>query len=88
MVKKIRNTEKALGSVTYSLSDKQKKGKDFSRSIYIIKDINIGNIITSQHIKSIRPGFSMHPKFLNEIIGKKVKRNLKFGDRVSLNDVE
>lgn len=88
MVNKIRNTEKALGSITYNLTEKQKKGKDFSRSIYVIKDINIGDTITSQNIKSIRPGFSMHPKFFNEIIGKKAKSNLKYGDRISFNDIE
>jgi pseudaminic acid synthase len=87
MVVAIREAEKAIGIVDYELTEKQKMGKDFSRSIYVTKGIKGGEIITEDHIRCIRPGFGLHPKYYNIILGKKVNRDLSFGDRLSLNDI-
>lgn len=83
MVKAVREAESALGVVNYDLTDKQKTGKNFCRSLYAVRDINEGDIITEAHIRSIRPGYGLHPMYLSEIIGKKSKQSLKKGDRVS-----
>jgi pseudaminic acid synthase len=88
MVKAVREAEKAIGKVDYNLTDKQKKGKDFSRSLYIVEDIAEGEVITEKNIRSIRPGFGLHPKFYKEVLGKKVKRNIEKGERLSLEDLE
>lgn len=88
MVDLIRTTEKALGNGSYELTTKQKEGKVFSRSLYPICDISKGEIITNKNIKSVRPGYSLHPKFLSEIIGKRAKRLILFGDRITLDDFE
>ena len=69
MVKAIRQAEKAIGKVTYELTNKVKESQKFSRSLFIVKDINEGEIFTEENIKSIRPGFGIHPKYLNEILG-------------------
>jgi pseudaminic acid synthase len=82
MVKAVREAEKAIGVVGYSLTEKQAKGKDFARSLYVVKDIKAGEIITEEHVRSIRPGFGLHPKFYKEIIGLVAKRNMYKGDRV------
>jgi pseudaminic acid synthase len=87
MVKSIREADSAIGSVDYNLTEKQLKGKDFSRSLYFVNDLKVGEIIKKDDIKSIRPGFGLHPKFFTEIVGKKVKKNMFFGDRVELNDI-
>ena len=87
MVNLIREAEISLGIIDYNLTTKQKKGKEFSRSLYFMNDLKAGDIITENDIKSIRPGFGLHPKFFNEIIGKKVKKNMFFGDRVKLNEI-
>jgi len=87
MVSLIREAEMALGIIDYDLTAKQKKGKDFSRSLYFIKDLKAGDTITENDIKSIRPGFGLHPKYFNEIVGKKVKNDKFFGDRVELNEI-
>jgi pseudaminic acid synthase len=87
MVSLIREAEMAVGVIDYDLTAKQIKGKDFSRSLYFINDLKAGDIITENDIKSIRPGFGLHPKYFNEIIGKKVKNDNSFGDRVELNDI-
>ena len=88
MVKAIREAEVAVGSTSYELSPKQVAGKDFSRSLYVAEAINKGDIITESTIRSVRPGFSLHPKHLPEILGKTAKRNLKKGERISLSDFE
>lgn len=87
MVKAVRQAEKAIGKVSYELTDKQKKGKDFCRSLYIVKDIQEGEVITKENVKSIRPGFGLHPKYYNDILGKKAKKNLEKGDRVEMQDL-
>ena len=88
MVKAIREAEVAVGTTSYELSPKQVAGKDFSRSLYVAESINKGDIITEATIKSVRPGFSLHPKHLPEILGKKATRDLKKGERISLSDFE
>ncbi|NOQ25967.1 MAG: pseudaminic acid synthase [Bacteroidales bacterium] len=80
MVKAVRNTELALGDVRFSLSDKAKKSKEFSRSLYAVQDIKKGEIISEKNIKSIRPGFGMHPKHLNTILGEKININIEKGE--------
>jgi pseudaminic acid synthase len=79
MVKAVREAEKAIGVVDYNLTEKQKKGRDFSRSLYVVEDIKEGEVITEKNVRSIRPGYGMHPKFFIESLGKKVNRNLERG---------
>ena len=88
MVKAIRETEKAIGKIDYTLTDKQVKGRDFSRSLYITKDVKKGDLVLNENIRSIRPGFGLHPKFLSEVLGKKFKKNLIKGTRMSLNHIK
>lgn len=79
MVNSIRNVEKALGNVSYELSDKMKANREFSRSLFVVEDIKKGEIITEDNVRSIRPGFGLHPKYLNNILGKTVKKDLEKG---------
>lgn len=85
MVISIREAETAIGKIDYQLTEKQIKGKDFSRSLYVIKDVKAGEIITSENVKSIRPGFGLHPKYFDIIKGKTFSQDLKRGDRVIKN---
>ena len=85
MVKAIREAESAIGKVDYTLTEKQIKGRDFSRSLYVVEDIKKDEIITEKNVRSIRPGFGLHPKFLPEVLGKKAIKNLFKGDRFDLN---
>lgn len=79
MVEDIRNVEKALGKVTYDLTEKQKKSKEHSRSLFVVKDIKEGEIITEENVRSIRPGFGMETKYIKDILGKTLKIDLKKG---------
>lgn len=82
MVKAIREAEKAIGQVNYALTEKQKVGKVFSRSLYVVSDVKAGELITENNVRSIRPGYGMHPKNFSIILGKKIIRDLKKGERV------
>lgn len=84
MVTAVRNAEKALGSETYQLTEKQKAGKAFARSLYVAEDIKEDEIITEKNVRSVRPGFGLHPKYLKDIIGKKAAKDLKKGQRAEL----
>lgn len=81
MVNAVREAEKAIGKVDYSLTEKQQNGRSFSRSLYVVNDVKAGETITEENVKSIRPGFGMHPRHHKEIIGRRASRDLKKGDR-------
>ena len=84
MVKAVREAESAIGVVDYTLTEKQAKGKDFSRSLYVAEDMKEGDIITEKNVRCIRPGFGLHPKYYNNILGKKVNKNVEKGDRFEI----
>ena len=84
MVKAVREAEKAVGNVDFELTEKQIKGKNFSRSLYVVKDIKKGEVITEDNVRSIRPGHGSHPKYLPEILGKTAKQNLEKGERFKI----
>ena len=88
MVKAIRETEKAIGKVDYRLTEKQIKGKDFSRSLYVVETITEGELFSESNVRSIRPGFGLHPKYLHQIIGKKSNQNIEKGTRFSLDFIK
>lgn len=82
MVKMVRNTEAALGKDTYDLPNQV--NLNGRRSLYISEDIQKGSKITENNIASVRPGFGLHPKYYDQVLGKKVNQNLKRGDRLRL----
>lgn len=84
MVQKVRLAEAAMGKVDYSLTEKMKNSRTASRSLYVAEDMKVGDIITEQNVRSVRPGFGLHPKYLPEIIGKRVNRDLEKGERMEL----
>ena len=87
MIKAIRETEKLLGKVDYSMSEKKKKSRQFSRSLYVSKDIKKGEKFNKENIRSIRPGHGLHPKYLNTILGKTAKKDFSFGSRLHSKDI-
>ena len=87
MVTRIRQVEQALGQVSYPTDPAHIKGREFARSLYVAEDMQAGDVITEQNVRSVRPGFGLHPKYLPEILGKKVNRDLKKGERLTLNDI-
>jgi len=84
MVKEVRDVEKTLGTVYYPTDPSKIKGREFSRSLYVARDMKAGDVITEKNVRSVRPGFGAHPKHLPEILGKTVNQDLEKGDRFSL----
>ena len=88
MVASIRNVEKALGKVYYPTSKDDIPGRQFSRSLYVAEDIPAGSVVTEDNVRSVRPGFGLHPRYLPSILGSKVVRDVVKGERFSLDMVE
>lgn len=88
MVKAIRNVEKALGEVVYPTDPINIKGREFSRSLYVAKNIKAGEVFTEENVRSVRPGFGLHPKYLPEVLGKTAVRDLEKGERFSLDMIK
>lgn len=88
MVDSIRTIEKALGKVSYDLSDKQKKSREHSRSLFVVKDIKAGEKFTHENVKSIRPGYGLETKYIKDIIGKSATENIEKGTPMSWRLIE
>ena len=88
MVKTIRNVEKAIGEVVYPTDPSKINGREFSRSLYVAEDIKAGDMITEKNVRSVRPGFGLHPKYLPEVLGKTATRDLIKGERFSLDMIK
>ena len=84
MVKAVREAEKAIGTVDYTLTEKQAKGRDFSRSLYIAEDMKAGEVFTEINLRSVRPGFGLHPKYYHQLIGKKALKDITKGTPMRL----
>ena len=87
MVKSVRSAELSIGNNDFKLTDKQIKGKQFSRSLYVCKDIKIGEKFSMENIKIVRPGYGLHPMYFESILGKNSKSELSFGDRLKIDDI-
>ena len=88
MVNHVRDAERTIGVKSYDLTQKQIKGRDFSRSLYVVEDVKVGDKITIKNVKSIRPGFGLHPKYLDKVLGKRFNKNLVKGTRLEMNHIQ
>ena len=64
------------------------KAARFMRSLYVVEDVKQGDVITGKNVASIRPGFGLHPKYLKQILGKKLNRDVEKGSRFSLDMID
>ncbi len=88
MVQAVRNTEKMLGKVNYELTEKSKKAREFSRSLFIAQDVAKGDTLSEENVRSVRPGFGMHPKELKNVLGKRFKNDFQKGTPLSRDLIE
>jgi pseudaminic acid synthase len=88
MVDSIRNLEKALGIATFDLTSKTVMSRTRGRSLYVSQDVKRGDVLTLKNIRSIRPGFGLHPKFLKEVLGKKFSSNYEKGTPLSFEQLD
>jgi pseudaminic acid synthase len=83
MVKAIRIAEKALGEISYRPARREEISKLYRKSLFITKDIKKGELLTKENIKSIRPGYGLHPRFLREVLGRCAVKNINRGTPLS-----
>lgn len=84
MVQAIRDTQKLLGKVDYTMSMQKRNSRHSSRSLYVAKNIKKGELFTNENIRSVRPGYGMHPKYLKDVLGRVAQRDYEFGDSLNL----
>ena len=84
MVESVRQAETSLGHINYKLTDKQEKNRVFSRSLFAVEDIEIDEKITSENVRSIRPGYGLHPKYFKRILGTKAVKKINKGDPIDV----
>lgn len=73
----------AIGNVQYGIQEIEKKSRNFKRSIYVVKDIAEGETFTEENIRIIRPGDGLHPRFFEQLMGRKSSRGFKRGEPFS-----
>jgi N-acetylneuraminate synthase len=79
MVEAVRTAEKALGKIGYKLSEQEAKSRVFRRSLFVVKDIKAGEIFTEENVRSIRPGYGLHPRNLKDVLGRRAARDIQRG---------
>lgn len=79
MVEAVRTAEKALGMVHYGVSEREASSRSFRRSLFVVREMNAGELFTTENVRSIRPGYGLHTRYLDEIIGRRASQDIKRG---------
>jgi len=79
LVTEVKNAWSVLGKADYQLKPSERVNQSFRRSLYVTKDIKAGETFSTSNIKSVRPGFGLHPRYLEKILGSTAICNIKFG---------
>ncbi len=87
MVEAVRKTELALGRPSLEPSPRQLKGRRNARSLFVVQTIEAGEAITRANVRSVRPGMGLHPRYFEEVLGKKALRRLEKGTPLQLADL-
>ncbi len=83
MVDAVRVVEKALGIVHYGVSDEEAKSRVFRRSLFVVKDMKRGEMFTNENVRSIRPGYGLHTRYLTDVLGRHIADDIKRGTPLS-----
>lgn len=79
MVEAIRTAELALGQVQYGVSAQEASSRVFRRSLFAVRDIKAGEVLTAENVRSIRPGYGLPPKYLPDVLGRRATRDIERG---------
>lgn len=88
LVRECDAAAQALGCVSYEVQEQEKKSLQFRRSLYIVEDMEKGDVITEKNMRSIRPGRGLSPKYYDVLLGKRVNRDVKRGTALAWNLIE
>ncbi len=87
MVKAVRLAESSLGRADYTLTEKQSGGRYYARSLYISKNVKQGDVLTTENIKSVRPGKGLEPKYFYDVLGKTFISDFELGEPLSFDKI-
>lgn len=85
MVQAVRDAEKALGRVSYDLTEHEKASRVFRRSLFVVKEVKAGEVFTAENVRSIRPGYGLAPKAITDVLGKRATRDIAAGTPLQMN---
>jgi N-acetylneuraminate synthase len=88
LVEETRRAWQSLGKVFVGPTEAETSSITFRRSLYIVKDMKEGDVLTKENVRAIRPGLGLSPKELNRVLGKKVKHDVKRGTALIWNSLE
>jgi pseudaminic acid synthase len=73
---------KALGQISYGPTEAEKNSIQFRRSLYIVEDLDEGDVLTAKNVRSIRPGLGLPPKYMDQVLGRAVRKSVKRGTAI------
>jgi N-acetylneuraminate synthase len=79
MVEAIRTAEKALGVVHYGSTEREVSSRVFRRSLFVVKNVKVGQQVTAENVRSIRPGYGLHPRYLKNVLNREFSENVYQG---------
>ena len=79
MVDAVRTAEKAVGTVHYGVSEREADSRAFRRSLFVVKDVKAGEVLTSENVRSIRPSYGLHTRHLAEVLGRPANQDIPRG---------
>lgn len=83
MTQAVHTAEKALGEVCYTVTEHETASRTFRRSLFVVKKMKVGEKFTLENVRSIRPGQGLHPRYLDEIIGRRASQDIRPGTPLS-----
>lgn len=83
LVLETKRAWQALGGVSYGPTDAEKKSLQYRRSLYVVKDMKAGDVLTQENLRAIRPGLGLATKYVGVVLGKAVKHDVKCGTALS-----
>ena len=83
MVEAIRTSEKALGKISYEVTENEAASRVFRRSLFVVKDMKAGDVFTEENVRSIRPGYGLNPRYIVNIIGRCSSKDISKGTPIS-----
>lgn len=87
MIQAVRQAKAAIGHVTYELTEREQKGLTGRKSLYAVRSISKGEIFSRDNVRSIRPGYGLAPKYMNDLLGTVSNRDIGFGDPIRQSDL-
>jgi N-acetylneuraminate synthase len=87
MVDAVRVAEQALGQIHYGVSDKEAQSRVFRRSLFVVQNVRAGEVFTDANVRSIRPGYGLPPRYLDNVLGRRAARDIERGTPLTWDDI-